>query len=156
DGGVTGGAYLDNPLLLAPGNTDPNAYNNQPGLAEVDFHDNRAPWGGGQDANHSFRGLDPVYTSQSSDPDRAKYLNAGCPGARFYEQEVQDINDGDWLNYTHAYPAGTYNVFLRQATFKILNSLVTLERVLSDRTQPNQTTAVLGSFIGTPTGIGLF
>jgi hypothetical protein len=155
DGGTTGGSFIDNPLLIGEQTTDPNAYNSLPGLAEVDFHDNRTS-SPGFDANHTFRTLDPVYTSHSSDPARAKYVNAGGPGANIYEQEVEDINDGDWLNYTHTYPAGTYNVFLRQATFKVQNSLVTLERVTGDRTQPNQTTSILGSFVGKTTGIGLF
>jgi hypothetical protein len=157
NGGVSGGVFIDNPLLIPEGNTDPHAYNGQLGLGEVDFHDNRGDsWLGGADANHTFRTQDPVYTSHSSDPARAKYINAGGPNSSFYEEEVEDIYDGDWLNYTHTYPAGTYNVFLRQATFKILNSLVTLERVVGDPTQTNQSTTVLGSFIGTPTGIGLF
>ncbi len=156
DAGITGGAFIDNPLLISEGNFDPNAYNSQAGLAEVDFHDNRGPWVGGYDANHTFRTTDPVYTSHSGDPARAKYVKAGGINAGFYEEEITDINNGDWLNYTHHYPAGTYNVFLRQATFKLPNSLVTLERVTSDRTQPNQTTTILGSFAAIPTGIGLF
>jgi hypothetical protein len=156
NGGVSGGAFIDNPVLIADGTSDPNAYNGQPGLAEVDFHDNRGPWTGVQDANHTFRWNDSVYTSHSSDPARAKYANAGGITAGFYETEVTDIYDGDWLNYTHTYPAGTYKVFLRQATFKVLGSLVTLERVTSDPTTIDQTASVLGSFLGTPTGIGLF
>ena len=156
DGGVTGGAFIDNPLLVMDGTTVADAYNAQPGLAEADFHDNRGAVGPGfQDADHTFRWNDPVYTSHSSDPPRAKYVDAGGIAMNYYESEVTDIRDGDWLNYTHTYPAGTYNVFLRQATFKLLGSLVTLERV-SDPTATGQTASILGSFLGTPTGIGLF
>lgn len=157
NGGATGGAFIDAPLLLSDGSFDPNAYNGQTGVSGVDYFDNRGiGWGGGGDANHTFRTADPVYTSHSSDMIRAKYANAGNTSAGFYETEVTDIRDGDWLNYTHAYPAGTYNVFLRQATFKLANSLVTLERVLGDPTSPSQTNSILGGFNGTPTGIGLF
>jgi hypothetical protein len=156
DGGVSGGAFIDNPVLIADGTSNPNAYNGQTGIAEVDYHDNRGPGTGVQDANHTFRWNDPVYTSHSSDPARAKYVNAGGISAGYYETEVTDIYDGDWLNYTHTYPAGTYNVFLRQATFKLLNSLVTLERVTGDPTTTSQTNTILGNFAASPTGIGLF
>jgi len=157
DGGVTGGVFIDNPILIADnGTTDLNAYNGQPGLGEVDFHSHNGDFGpGAQDANHLFRWNDPVYTSQSSDTPRAKYVNAGGSAASFFEIEVTDIYDGDWLNYTHNYPAGTYDVFLRQATFKLANSLVTLERV-TGATSTSQANTVLGSFAATPTGIGLF
>jgi hypothetical protein len=159
DGGATGGAFIDNLLLTPEGTSDPRSYYGQLGLPEVDYHDSRGTvYGGGAyfDANHTWRSGDHVYTSHSSDPARAKYVDAGGAAASFYEQEVTDINDGDWINYTHSYPAGTYAVFLRQAQFQIQQSLVTLERVTSDRTQPNQTTAILGAFLGTPSGLGLF
>ena len=157
NGGFSGGAFIDNPLLIADNTTDPNAYNSQPGMAEVDYHDNQGSyWWGGYDANHTFRTADPVYTSHSSDLARAKYVTAGGAAAGFYETEVNDIHDSDWLNYTHTYPAGTYNIFLRQATFKLANSLVTLERVMGDPTTTSQTNAILGAFNATPTGLGLF
>ncbi len=157
DFGTTGGSYIDNPLLIPDGQYYANAYPSHGGLAEVDYHDNRgSSYTGGYDANHTFRTTDPVYTSHSSDLARAKYVLAGGTGAGYYETEVTDINDGDWLNYTHTYPAGTYNVFLRQATFKLQNSLVTLERVTGDTATTSQTNAILGSFVATPTGIGLF
>ncbi len=158
DSGTTGGSFFDSPLLIAEGTTQPGAYNGQPGTPEVDFHDNRGTCFscGPSDANHTFRPFDLVYTARSGDLVRAKYTAAGGGAANFFEEEVEDIHDGDWLNYTHTYPAGTFNVFLRQAQFKIARSLVTLERVTGDRTQTNQTTASLGSFMGLPSGLGLF
>lgn len=156
---MVGGTHLDHPSVVPENAFDATiAYNSQLGLPEVDYRDNRgAYWGGGFDANHAYRTQDPVYTSRSADPRRAKYVSAGAPGdGGFNEEEVTDIYDGDWLNYTHAYAAGTYKVFLRQATFRLLNSLVTLERVKGDPTTLNQTPVTLGSFAATPTGIGLF
>src|SRR5205085_3241443 len=126
-------------------------------------HDNRCnaaceaagpPSGPGYDANHTFRTDDAVYTTENSDLTRAKYLNAGGPAANFSEEEINDIRDGDWMNYTHHYPAGTYNVFLRQSQYAILNSVVTLDLVTSDPTQPNQTTSTIGSFLGAVSGLG--
>ena len=147
---VDGGVFIDNPHLNAQGTSgDPLAYNGVTGLQDIDFHDNRGP-AFFFDANHDFR-LDNPYNTRSTDLLRSKYSGAGPQGDGGYnEEEVSDIRNGDWLNYTHTYPAGTYNVFLRQSQFKFPQSLATLERVTSDPQQPNQTTAILGSFIGSP------
>jgi len=158
DFGTTGGGYIDNPGLFPDGWNDLSAYNTRMGMPEVDFHDTRGTtYGlpGAGDANHTFR-YDYPYTMHSADNVRAKYVDAGGAGLGFYETEVGDIEDNEWRNYTHTYPSGTYNVYLRQATFQVLNSLVTLDRVTSDRTLPNQSTAILGTFAASTTGIGLF
>jgi hypothetical protein len=148
--GTDGGAFIDNPHLNAQGTTgDPLAYNGVTGIQDIDFHDNRGT-AFIFDANHDFR-IDNPYNTRSTDFLRAKYSGAGSQGDGGYnEEEVSDIRNGDWLNYTHTYPAGTYNVFLRQSQFKFPQSLATLERVTTDPTQPNQATAIMGSFIGGP------
>jgi len=153
----SGGSFIDNPKLIVEGVTDASAYNGQIGTAEVDFHDNRGGVDGGADV-HTFRTGDPVRTSHTSDPARSKYVNAGGQAAGYFEQMVGDIHDGDWMNYTHTYPAGTYNVVMRQSLFQLTlpQTLVTLERVTGDRTQPDQTTAILGAFIGSESGFGFF
>jgi len=163
--GVNGGAFIDNPALLTddylnnPGVTAPNAYNGQAGLPGTDYHTSTDPndfalWWATQDANHVSRWNDPAQTTYSSDTPRAKYTAAGGSANGYYEVDSSDIHDGDWANYTHTYPAGTYAVYLRQEQYFLLQSLVTLERVTSDRTQPGQTTSILGSFLGTPHGSG--
>src|SRR5205814_9319896 len=95
---------------------------------------------------------------RSSDPRRAKYMNAGADGDGGYnEEEVTDIRDGDWMNYTHHYPAGTYNIFLRQAQYAMPLSLVTLDRVGGDTTTTSQSSVPIGAFLdNTPTGPGQF
>jgi len=146
------GSYIDNPLLIPEGFSDPNAYNDQQGTEGIDFHDNQTGAGGGPDV-HTFRTFDAVRTSEAGDPARAKYILAGGPNNGFYEQMVSDIRDGDWLDYTKTCPSGNYLVYLRQSQYIIPASLVTLERVTSDRTQPDQTTTVMGSFMGTVSGL---
>jgi hypothetical protein len=144
---VTGGTSIDNPLLLTEGMTDPLSYNGAYGIAEVDFHDNQSSSGVYPSGGHSFR-ADPPRTAHSGDGPRARYVNAGGIGAGFFENIVEDIANGDWLNYTHSnYPAGTFNMFIRQSQLALPQSLVTLERVVSDPTQTGQTTATLGSFM---------
>ncbi len=148
------GSFIDNPILIAEGGTDSDAYNGKVGTAEVDYHDNRGSTGPGYDADHTFRTDDAVRTSNTGDPARAKY--AAVPGS--LEEVVQDIHDGDWMNYTHTYPAGTYNVFIRESLFQLNlpQAVSTLERVTGDRTQPNQTTTPLGAFVTTETGFGSY
>jgi len=145
------GSYIDNPLLIAEGGSDPGAYNDQPGTPEVDFHDNRASIGGDPE-EHTFRINDNVRTAHTGDGPRAKYVNAGGAAANFFEQQVVEVENGDWLNYTHMYPTGTYNVFLRHAQYFIPQTLTTLDRVTSDPTMMGQTTAPLGCFLGVATG----
>jgi hypothetical protein len=166
DGGATGGSFLDNPKVItddylnSPGITDPLAYNGNGGLPGVDYHNNRDAsdiYGvgyGSQDVDHVFRWNDAVRTTYSSDYVRAKYASLGGIPSGYFEVDVEDIHDGDWQNYTHTYPAGTYAVYLREEQYLLNQSIVTLERVTSDRTQPSQTTAVLGSFLGSPNGSG--
>lgn len=159
--GTTGGLFIDDPVLVAEDTTgNPNAYPDKAGLADVDFHDNRTlAWGSGAYDplnDHSWRITDPVYTDRSADPARASIINAGGAGAMYFEQEVQDIRDGDWMNYTHHYPAGVYNVYLRQAQYALPLSLVTLDLVTSDPTVAGQTTTTLGAFLQTPSGTGQF
>jgi hypothetical protein len=147
------GQYIDNPGLFIDGWNDPNAYNTRIGFPEVDYHDNRGtnydPTKG-SDADHSFR-YDYPYNAHSLDPARAAYVTAGVP-----ESDVEDIISGDWMNYTHNYPSGPFKVYLRQSTWKINNSLVTLERVSNPTAPAPQTRAVLGSFASLQSGLGLF
>jgi hypothetical protein len=151
--GTTGGVFIDNPHLNGQGTSgDSMAYNGVVGLQDIDFHDNRTSGAFTFDANHDFR-LDNPYNTRSTDLLRAKYSSAGVQGDGGYnEEEISDIRNGDWLNYSHTYPAGTYTIFLRQSQFKFPQSLVTLERVTGDPTQTGQTTAALGSFIGSAVG----
>jgi len=166
DAGITGGAFLDNPNVITddyihnPGVTDPLAYNGRTALPGVDYHNHSdvgdiyPGWIGTQDVDHVFRWNDAVNTTYSSDFVRAKYASLGGSASGYFEVDVEEIHDGDWQNYTHTYPAGTYAVYLREEQYLLGQSVVTLERVTSDRTQPNQTTAVLGSFLGSANGSG--
>jgi hypothetical protein len=168
--GVTGGSFIDNPILITddcittspaynPGFMEPGAYNGQGGIPGVDYHTSNdssdAPsTQTTQDDNHVFRWTDPVQTAYSTDFVRAEYVKAGGNAAGYFEVDLSDINDGDWQNYTHTYPAGTYAAYLRQEQYLLPQSVVTLERVTSDRTETNQTTTLMGVFLGSPNGSG--
>jgi hypothetical protein len=156
----TSGSFIDpdvtcpnGAIVIVEQNTDTCAYNSKPGTPEIDFHDNRTG-NPGYNANNTFRTEDAVRTSNTGDPARAKYT--AVSGS--FEQVVQDIFNGDWMNYTHAYPAGTYNIYMRESLFQLNlpQAVSTLERVTGDRTLPDQTTAPVGAFITPETGFGVY
>jgi hypothetical protein len=121
-----------------------NLYMNLYAIEGTDFHDSRTS----ADANDDVYRQDPVRNNTSGDGPRAKYIGAPPPG----EVVIVDRQGGDWNNYTHDYPAGYYTAYMRMSQYLLPRSLMTLERVTSERTQPDQTTAVLGAFLGVQTG----
>src|SRR5207302_358401 len=125
------GQFYDNPLLVSEGTTSAGAYNGQVGTPGIDFQDNRGAVDG-QQYDHTFRTDDPLRTQRSADLVRAKYDTfnaANPPSGPAFEEEVEDISNGDWMNYTHHYPAGTYKAFLRQSQYAVPVTATTLERV---------------------------
>lgn len=81
-----------------------------------------------------------------------KFVSAAANGdTTDVEVEVGYNSVGDWLNYSRTFgpggsaPAGTYNVFCYAATSGS-GPLGTFSEVTSDPTQPNQTTALLGTW----------
>lgn len=144
------GLFLDSPWLIPESTSDlDHAYNHQTGTPEIDYHDNQSFANG----LSTFRLYDNVRNIHGGDPLRAKYVLAGGTAAGFYEQIIEDIRDGDWLNYTKTFTAGNYHVYLRQSQYLLPRTLVTLEQVTSDRTQTDQTTKLLGSFLGSISGL---
>jgi len=116
------GQFKDNP---APGD-----YAAFTGTPEVDFHD----------VTPSTLGLyrsDAVDTTASTDTLRDKFGGG-------YDFDVGLVEQGEWQNYRRTFPDGKYNVYLRYASQAAQQ--VRLDRVIGDRTQPNQATASLGTF----------
>jgi hypothetical protein len=148
------GATYPRPETICEGCTDPYAYNGLQGAPEIDFHSNHGPHTG-QDADHTFRYDDNVRTERSTDVRRGFYVHLGSGGeGGFNEEELEGLHDGDWQNYTKTVPSGYFKVFLRQSQFKLPVSQITLEQVTSDPTVMGQTTVPLGTFSGTPAGLG--
>ncbi len=107
-------------------------------VSEVDFSDTTSATG---PANNSYRTCTPVGVQQSGDFDRAKYVQLDLEQ---WDLELQQVQAGEWLNYTRTFPASNFRVYLR--TRAAAAQEVLLSRVTSDRTQPGQTTAALGTF----------
>jgi hypothetical protein len=144
-----GGQFIDNPVPVGEGGSQANAYSLQIGLLDVDYTDTRATPNG---ADTLYRPEDPVRMGHTRDNVRAKYTAAGGAGAGVYDYDVGDIAAGEWLNYTRTFPAGSYEVYLREALANLATGESVLEQVTSDPSQTGQTTKVLGSFQGALTG----
>ena len=145
-----GGSYLAAPVPLPEGSgPEANSYANQIGVLDVDYSDTRAS-ANGEDTK--YRGSDPIRMGHSFDSVRAKYTAAGGTGAMVYDYDVGDLVAGEWTNYTRNFAPGSYEVYLRQALVNLVTTETVLEEITSNRTQPNQTTRPLGSFLGQTTG----
>lgn len=145
-----GGGFISAPVVIAEG-TGPqaDAYGGQTGVPEVDFSDTRGSPNG---TNTAYRFNDPIRMQRSFDVERSRYAAAGGAAAGVYDYEVGDFVAGEWMNYTRTFPAGSYQVYVRQSQVNQAASECVLERVTSAPDQPQQTTVVLGSFLGVPSG----
>ncbi len=142
-----GGGFIDGALPVPEGITAANAYANQIGIQGVDFNETRtAP------RNSPYRESDPAWQQRSFDNVRQKHKNAGGAEAGVYDYDITEITKDEYMNYTRQFPAGTYEVYLRQSLANVAQSEVLLERVVGPANQANQKTIVLGSFLGTMSG----
>lgn len=150
DYNFNGGQFIDNPIVAPEASgLQAKAYTSQTGTLDVDYTDNRtAP-----DARYSiYRENDPIRMQHSRDIVRAKFTAAGGAASSVYDYDVGDIREGEWLNYTRTFPAGTYEIYLREALINGTQAETVLEKVTGNSSQPKQTTQVLGSFLAVKTG----
>lgn len=146
----SGGQFIDNVKLTAEGWYDPESYNWAVGVEGVDYSDTRPGPAGGEE--NPYRPDDKVRMAWTRDSVRANYAAAGGAQAEVHDYDVGDIAAGEWLNYTKTFPAGAYEVYLRQAVYNLTTAETVLEKVVSDPAQPDQVTQLLGSFLGTESG----
>ena len=106
-----GGSYIDDPAPTSA--TAANSYFGQDSTFDVDYHyesvDPATPY---QNYFRYSLGIDVC----GDNPPLARYVTA-----RLTDPTIQDYNlaywtSNSWANYTHTYPAGTYNVYGRLAS----------------------------------------
>ncbi|HVY68821.1 MAG TPA: hypothetical protein VHH73_02770, partial [Verrucomicrobiae bacterium] len=145
-----GGQFIDNPVPVAEASGPvPNAYCNQDGVQGTDFNETRTD---PRSQDSIWRQNDPVRMAHTLDNARDKYVAAGGADAGVFDYDVGDIAADEWLQYTRTFPAGTYEVYLRESVANMASGSSLLELVTGDRTQPDATTQVLGSFLGVTSG----
>jgi hypothetical protein len=154
DYNYAGGFFIDHPVLTAEDPfwfdpVDDASYRNQMGIEGIDFHDTRTTV---SSEDTPYRKTDPVRMARTLDSVRDNYTEAGGSAAAMYDYDIADVNQGEWLNYTRTFPAGSYEVYLRESVVNIAVAESVLELVTSSPAEENQTTSVLGSFLGAKSG----
>jgi hypothetical protein len=161
DYNFNGGQFFPDPIPVSGLSTNGEAVNlgtgywEQIGVEGVDFHDNRTS--AESDWFEEYRSGDPVGLSAGMFPEisdlvepeetpirRSDNVRGKYASAKLLEFVVHRTEPGEWLNYTRNFQAGTYAAYLRVASFGATE--VELHQVTSDRTQPEQTTTLLGTF----------
>lgn len=148
DYNFSGGQFINNPVPVPEfSGPQPNGYQGQIGVPEVDFFDTRAT-----PNNYPYRPEDPVGTKRTLDFTRQKFTDAGGAANQIFDYDIGEIAAGEFLNYTRQFPAGSYEVYLRASLFNTPQAEAALEKVVGSATAPGQSTTVLGSFLGFSSG----
>jgi len=150
------GEFIQNPVVISELDEDgeinwsENSYIAMEGNLLIDYFDNDV---GLNPATHRYRPYDGVTTAPALDMERAKYAEAGGGTKGVFDFALYELEDGEWVNYTRNFPKGDYLVYLRQALFTLTESIATMELVTGDTAEEDQTTDLLGTFIGSESGV---
>ena len=151
-----GGEFIDSPIVIPEFdeegdlNWEDNSYQATEGYVDIDYFDNNADL---DPASHRYRPNDGVVTTPALDLLREKFVDAGGNEKGVVDFSIAEIEEGEWLNYTRTFPAGDYRVYLRQAQFTIASAISTLELVTSATDEEEQTTEIIGTFLGSDSGV---
>lgn len=141
-----GGQYIDNPVITST--DDPNSYFDTTGTFNVDEY-----WGDVSTpvtADFHFRNEgDSIATSVCNDTPTRDVVAAQLANPLAFNYNVAWWTTNGWLNYTHNYPAGNYNVYARLAG----NTGSTFQIQLDEA---GGSTTYLGTFIGMGRGYNAF
>ncbi len=141
----SGGGFQDNPPpsgftpAFVQINGNGVGYLDTIAVSDVDFSDTTTTTG---DANvNNYRTCTPVGVHATGDFKRLKYTSLDIAN---FDLELQNVQAGEWLNYTRTFPNSNYIAYLRvRATAP---QQFQLSQVTSSATQPSQTTALIGVF----------
>jgi len=105
------GQHIDSPVITS--NTAPNSYFDTTGTLGTDeyYGDVMTP----PTADFHYRENDSIATSLCNDTPTRQLLAAQQTNALAFNYNVGWWSTNGWLNYTHNYPAGNYNVYARVA-----------------------------------------
>lgn len=141
-----GGGFFNNPARTAEGSgAADNSFTDRAAVEDVDVNETRTS---PRPQDSMYRTSDPVRMQRTLD--RARTAFNGDLGV--YDYDVGDLAADEWMNYTRDFPTGSYEVYLREAVVNFARADSVLELVTGNRTQPNQTVRLLGSFLGRASG----
>lgn len=132
-----GGQFIDDPL---PGFAPPYGYLVAAGVPDVDFHHTTV-----EGEQHWYRAAPNVPTEVAGDYLRQKFVDYGVS-----DYNLGWFGNGDWANYTRAYPAGNYFVYGRLAGSGGYSMY--LDKVVSGAGTTSQVTQRLGRWGATGRG----
>jgi hypothetical protein len=141
-----GGMFIDNPVPTSAPAT--NSYYNLSGDLGFDYYINTADLSGS--AFYLYRTLDDIGTDICSDTPLQKYVTARLTNPAVYDYNVGWWLAGSWLNYTHTYPTGKFNIYGRLSG----NAGTTYSNQLSQVIGAN--TNLLGYFTTVGSGYNIF
>jgi hypothetical protein len=120
-----GGQYIDSPVITS--NAAPNSYFDTTGSFGVDEY-----WGDVQTpttADLHYRENDAIATSLCSDTPTRALVAAQLTNSLAFNYNVGWWSTNGWLNYSHNYPAGSYNVYARVAGNSGSTNQIQLDKV---------------------------
>jgi hypothetical protein len=141
------GDFIDDPMPASESlGAMPNNYWDRWGWQDIDYNEINDP------GEFRYRNDFLVGILRSADVLRPKFLEAR---AQLGVDDVFDYNlgwitVGEWHNYTRTFPPGEYHVYGRMAQSAVPFA-AQLDRVVSDRSEPDQETEKLGIFRRTTT-----
>ena len=150
------GEFIDSPIIIpeldenGDLNWEDNSYQGTEGYIDIDYFDNSNDL---NPASHRYRPNDGVVTTPALDLMRKKFVDAGGNEEGVVDFAIAEIQEGEWLNYTRTFPEGDYRIYLRQAQFATEFTNATLEMVTSPPDEEEQTTEVIGHFLGSESGV---
>jgi len=151
-----GGEFIDFPIVIpeldeeGDLNWEDNSYQATEGYVDIDYFDNNSDL---NPASHRYRPNDGVATTPALDLLREKFVDAGGNEKGVVDFAIAEIEEGEWLNYTRTFPEGDYLVYLRQAQFAMSSAISTLEIVTSASDEEEQATEIIGTFLGSESGV---
>ena len=141
----SGLGYIDNPVITSEAAA--NSYFDQVGVQGTDEY-----WGDvatPTTADFHYREADGIATSVCTDTPTRDLLAAQLTNSLAFNYNVAWWSTNGWLNYTHNYPAGNYNVYGRLASNPGSTTQVELDSVGTSNTN-------LGTFTEVGRGYNFF
>ena len=125
DWDFSGGSFIDSPVITST--ADPSSYFDKAGQDNVDsFVGDVAP---PTTADFRYRTIDATATSVCTDTRTRAVVAAQLTDPLAFNYNVGWWSTNAWLNYSHTYPTGQFNVYARVAGADGMTNVIRLDKV---------------------------